>query len=1498
MGLVSYPWTSPYKYFDIGDHLISLTGDFDGDLKPELLVVLRSQVGPGSPIPSSEAVIVHLDDGTVNTVSGFFTDRIANSTLGVTGFPEQQYLLNAEVLDFDGNGKDDIYISLTGGDAEIKQLGFLNNGTINSLEIWHGTVSMEAGNTKLADFNMDGKTDILKITESSEGDSFQVFYSTGISTIPGPVTQIDFSNNPSGVMHYDKAAVVDMNGDGFTDIIFGYMPNSASTTSHIDPLRRMYEATFRYDLYINEKNSFSIRSHAFALNTVLKECDGTDIDWAERYLYPPVKDYNNDGILEIAFNGDPFSIKDQKHVYFPKGYGKLSNVIDGLGNSVSVMYSKVHDFLPQPIYKDLKEYPVQEPNFIGPNNSKLYTGDQGRVKVRWNRVSEIVRCKGVTKTKTIYRNFQPMVLSSYGLLGYGYTEAYVYAKHIDDTGYLLIGTKVEVKEPSSIGPFMQKKAEYEYRVNHQLPGYPKDRYEIKTRVDSFSYQTTFLNGVYHTYKTVSRKSNMLTGQAETIRKGQDNFGNITQFEKFFHTWSAPWTAVGVDSEITSYTYHPSTGKWIPSDVATKDHFSQVVNSPNLGKPPVSALFSTKTTYEYHTASNGFALKSIREHRTRPYGILTEYLNIDDFGNARTIKETPYQDPNGQVRTTTRIFDAFGRNMLSSTNPQNLTEAYNYNAKGDLLSITYPSSFQKTYKYNDFRRVTETESHLLKVTSSLSFLGNLTGAPSGTVYYSIENHDTKGLVTTFFDGAGRELKKEWKDGLNETVYTNVYYDREGRITQTNNPKKASENYLNYTKNIYDHFGRVVKKEIRGQGNPQEIVFTFYPKQNKQDIIDRDGLKTTKNFNARGRLISVTDPFSTLNYNYHPSGEIISVESGGITLQSKSYDSNTGWLILKTDNNTTGIESFEYNAFGQIIRHTDANANVSLYDYNSSGQIIKETRPEGAITYTYFTSGVANGKLKTLSMGPYSIEYEYNSLGLLSKEKRTFNGVLKEKSFGYDAFGQLTQYTFPSGLSIKYEYTNGVNTKITDASNKAYYELINVRGDGKILSSSTYDGGGKTYDYDYHLPHYLKEISHPAITQEFKFDPLSGNLLERSVNSINHTRLTEYFTYDKNRLTGISTGQSVPPHLEITYDGNGNILTKTDAGNYGYNPLSNQVSSIELDGSSQIPNPTQEIYYNSLNKLTQIKEDSFTHDFTYGPDKMRWTSRITDPQSNIIDRLYFGDYEEETTGGVTKKYHYIHGPMGAEAVVIIEGSNSPVTYTTIVDHLGSILGLISEVGALVEERNFDAWGRERNPNTWASYQLGNSPSFILFRGYTSHEELKAFNLIHMNGRLYDPVVGRMLSKDPVVQAPDFSQSYNGYSYVWNNPLKYNDPSGYVGNAGYHDDAINGDPSETPTVNNFDPMGNVYRSKGHEETIRMLDQWEWEAKVRKELERVFAQEEADDNELQGVWTPEQLFNEFGYSFSQNFLHGLIDLVNSSSINDLEDKIPNYVIALILIV
>ncbi|MBE6262592.1 MAG: RHS repeat-associated core domain-containing protein [Prevotella sp.] len=97
--------------------------------------------------------------------------------------------------------------------------------------------------------------------------------------------------------------------------------------------------------------------------------------------------------------------------------------------------------------------------------------------------------------------------------------------------------------------------------------------------------------------------------------------------------------------------------------------------------------------------------------------------------------------------------------------------------------------------------------------------------------------------------------------------------------------------------------------------------------------------------------------------------------------------------------------------------------------------------------------------------------------------------------------------------------------------------------------------------------------------------------------------------------------------------------------------------------------------------------------------------------------------------------------------------------------SILSVIDENGTKVFDASYDAWGKQ----TVTLNTMG------LLRGYTGHEMLNEFNLINMNGRVYDPVLGRFLSPDKYVQEADNSQNYNSYSYCLNNPLKYTDPSG---------------------------------------------------------------------------------------------------------------------------
>lgn len=102
-----------------------------------------------------------------------------------------------------------------------------------------------------------------------------------------------------------------------------------------------------------------------------------------------------------------------------------------------------------------------------------------------------------------------------------------------------------------------------------------------------------------------------------------------------------------------------------------------------------------------------------------------------------------------------------------------------------------------------------------------------------------------------------------------------------------------------------------------------------------------------------------------------------------------------------------------------------------------------------------------------------------------------------------------------------------------------------------------------------------------------------------------------------------------------------------------------------------------------------------------------------------------------------------------------------------HQGSLAATVH--GSTVERLSYDPWGRRRNT---ADFGYDNV-SHTFDRGFTGHEHYDRLHIINANARLYDPTIGRFFSPDPFVQAPDFTQSFNRYSYCMNNPVMYSDP-----------------------------------------------------------------------------------------------------------------------------
>jgi len=188
-------------------------------------------------------------------------------------------------------------------------------------------------------------------------------------------------------------------------------------------------------------------------------------------------------------------------------------------------------------------------------------------------------------------------------------------------------------------------------------------------------------------------------------------------------------------------------------------------------------------------------------------------------------------------------------------------------------------------------------------------------------------------------------------------------------------------------------------------------------------------------------------------------------------------------------------------------------------------------------------------------------------------------------------------------------------------------------------------------------------------------------------------------------------------------------------------------------------------------------SGTATFNYGAEHQRvkqtWVSGAT------TTTVYLPEFDFEkvidSTGSTYR--HYIKADGRLVANVTRAPAGNTVNYV-ITDHLGSPSVLIDASGAVVDRLAYDPWGDRRFTNGAFDPTNTIQPTSTN-RGYTGHEMLDQGNvgLVHMNGRVYDPTLGRFTSADLFVQDSFATQSFNRYAYVVNAPLNFVDPTGYT-------------------------------------------------------------------------------------------------------------------------
>ena len=471
------------------------------------------------------------------------------------------------------------------------------------------------------------------------------------------------------------------------------------------------------------------------------------------------------------------------------------------------------------------------------------------------------------------------------------------------------------------------------------------------------------------------------------------------------------------------------------------------------------------------------------------------------------------------------------------------------------------------------------------------------------------------------------------------------------------------------------------------------------------------------------------------------------------------------------------------------------------YDKLGRMIERVELEGTSTWTYDTATHGIGQLHTSSGAEGDVKtYHYDSLGRLVSTVTTVAEQSFTLSQNYDLEGRIDTLTYPSsphypaGLEVQNHYNaRGYLASIQNVSTQETYWSANSQGAEGQLTQFTFGNGIQTNKAYTPQTGRVNAIgsSTPLGTNDvqdlsYTFDSL-GNLVQRQDLA---QGLSETFSYDAlNRMTtselfdaGVSQGAKT-----YSYDALGNIVSKTGTGTYNYggagphavtnvdgHNMSYDLNGNMTSGYNFTSDTVRTLSYTSYNKAKQIVQADVTMDFHHGIDRARFKQVVTDISGESI-RYYIGDlYERDETGNNIVHIHYLKA--GGETIGIYKSKSDNTEETRYLhrDHLGSITAISDETAQVVEELSYDPHGKRRNLD-WSD-AIAQIFSQETPRCFTGHQYLDDVGLIHMNGRVYDPDLGRFISADPTVQYPMNSQNFNRYYYVNNNPLSFTDPSGF--------------------------------------------------------------------------------------------------------------------------
>lgn len=1239
-----------------------------------------------------------------------------------------------ETFDSNGDGKDDIlYLEDESKDgfyngAILRYKGARELGVTN----FQLTIDKTPKKIFVGDYNSDGLSDLIVFYD----DGYKIFYNCG-----GEEDSTRFSNSNAivGTNSGNHFRIVqgDFNGDGRADFVF-------------------HENNFKYGLAINNGDgTFSINDEAISLG-ITNQNTNKDNNRFNLMAY----DFDHDGKCDIVISKATYvhhgglhgrnSYKNTETVWARStgsAFVNVKDVVFGREADVECNHVFLGDF-----YGDGD---VQLANYghsilqNSENNEQdgIFVYRSGKDLVSSGKVSSITDGFGCTTSISYNSGTDPHVYtltseSNYPVNEYTLPIPLVSSVSVNGgaagtqtTNYRYSGLKLHIagkgllgfqsmtSENSTFGTSETTKVN-KWDTTRWIPLQSTTINTIGGNTSTVATTNTVENvggcNTYFAYPSRKVVTDLDGNTAETITTYDAAKGVPTE-ETVMNDND------GMYKKVVYSGYVQKAGQWLPGTVErTQKHSDD------------GSEFTIITNFTYN--DKGDATSVVNNANTTPVVTTNEY---DEYGNVTSTVNT------GSMVTENKkynVYDNTGRFVVKSYEDNSpVVNTYTYDTWGNVLTendATNPQSvLTTTHKYDGWGNETRVSDYTGQVVTTTMDWGDT----NDKKYYVLKSPNNSAWQKTWYDNCGREVMTESVGPSGVSVSNTIAYNSKGYKSSV----KSTTGNLTVTEIFdYDDRGRVISDILSSGKN------TTYSYGNRTVTSTIAGKSYTKTTDAWGNVVRSTDPVSEVTYKYNSNGKPSEITTNG---QTTSFEYDAAGNRTSITDPDAGRTTSTYSADGKVMTETDARGITTSNTYDNQGRLLTQTIGNTVITNTYGASGNETNRLVKSSCGGNTLQYTYDLFGRVIKQVKTVNGEGSfEHTYTYNNKNQLSSESYPGGLVVDYTYDdNGFKTQATTDGKSIYhldsYDGINTTTSflGDFTTTQTLDSKG-----------FLSSIAlrrDNAILDrlDLSYDGATSNLSSRKRLGSD----VETFIYDNlDRLIGVQNGSAKT--MEIAYANNGNIISKTGIGNYYYDGNKpHAVASVDnTDG--QIPSSTCDTEFNDINKLSAIHGNGYDMTLDYGPDMQRWVSYLKQ-NGNLKRKVVYGDdFDCVKENGSTRYIYYLDG--GA----IVIGQNGKFTpYLSFTDDLGSLLSVVDGNGTKVFSASYDAWGKQ----TIDRDDLG------MIRGYSGHERLSEFDLINMNDRIYDPVLGRFLSPDNYVQESENSQNFNRYSYCLNNPLKYIDPSG---------------------------------------------------------------------------------------------------------------------------